>query len=145
MANELVNAYKELRKTLANNITGLRYAPDYPPENASAFPFMVIAPESGSFEIGQNDATANHVMRIQIHVARKDLGRDIETVLPYGDLIKDTIGRNLQLGGTIDGLVGEVSYTFGAIGYAGVETVGFDFSVTMHVQSAWNGTTYVKG
>lgn len=142
MSKSLTSALTQLQKIIGE-IDGIRSAPDSPPERAAAFPFVVVYPRSGSFEPeGAYTATDTairglHTLVLQLHVARRDLPRAYEQALPYGELIKNTIFKqvNFRLSDTVDHVVDAITYEFGGLTYAEVDTLGYSFSITVKIRN----------
>lgn len=126
MAKLLEDAYEELQQLLST-ITGLRSAPDYPPDKPGTFPFLVVFPASGTFAPVTFDGPEGaHTVIIQIHVARKDLARDLKDAIPYVEKIAKKLlyQDHSNLNSTVDD-IGELRYTFGDLEWGGVPTLGY--------------------
>lgn len=148
MAGEITAALAQIR-TLVNTISGLRQTPSKPPESASAYPFAIVSLSEGSWtKESSGQVKGLHTITIEIHQSRTDLPRDLEKVEPYGDLVKDKLllDANATLNGTVDSIVADdISYTFGALGYAEVITIGWSIDVPVKIRSIESGTSYTKG
>lgn len=147
MAGELDAAIAEIQ-SLLKQIPGLKSAPSQPTENASAYPFLIVFADSGTWEKeSASQVKGIHTITVEIHVSRKDLPRDIERVLPFGELVKDKLfaDANATLGGTVDNIVDEVDYTFGPIGYGGVLTIGWQINIPVKIRSKESAGVFRKG
>lgn len=71
-----------------------------------------------------------HSIVVEIHTPRKYLPKDIAAVRGYYDLFLTALRANPQLTGAVDLTTG-VSYQFGALGWGGVDTIGWRFNVTV--------------
>lgn len=123
---------------LAEGLTGIRQAPDFPPEQMNVFPFAVCYPAAGQFQAGPMGLMKGlHNLVVEIHVARKDLPRDVETALPFGELLAAAVLDDPTLGGTVDTVRADegISYTFGALAWGGQETVGWRVIIPVKIQT----------
>jgi hypothetical protein len=107
----------------------LRSAPDQPIENVSAFPFgttlirrVEYSQQSGSLRTGLHTAV------VQIHIARKDLPRDIVKAMPYGETLPVALLNDLTLSGAVSH-VGPVRGVFKAMEWGDQETIGWEFEI----------------
>ena len=125
-------------QSLAADITGIRDAPDYPPEQLNVFPVSVCYPASGEFRSGPAGLMkAIHNLVVEIHIARKDLQRDVENVLPYGESLAAAILADPTLGSTVDTVQADVglTYTFGAMAWGRQATVGWRITIPIKIPS----------
>ena len=106
-------------------LPGIKAAPDYVPEDEKPFPFIIAYESAGTWTInavGQTSTTYGEKkwvgdIRIELHVARKDMPRDVQQVAFYSDKVPNAILRELildRLGSTVDG-------------YARIDTSGLVF------------------
>ena len=114
-------------------ISGIRAAPTYPDEQINVFPFAVVYPESGEASFGGPAGLRLNLdaVVVELHVARKDLPRDIENALPYVDSIPNEIMDELldtKLTATVDTFE-SITWTFGALNWGAQETLGFRFTI----------------
>lgn len=116
-------------------IDGVRNAPDYPPESMTVFPFVVVYPPSGSVNVnskGRNLQGGVTEFVIELHLAQKELGRTVESALPYFEKTLTALRADMTLSG-ICRINNNIDWTFGGLPiYGGVETIGFSF--TLQVQ-----------
>jgi hypothetical protein len=120
-------------QTYVATLTGIRKAPSQPPEQMNAFPFAISYPSSGTWRMAPaGSKTGLHNIAIEIHVMRKDLPRDFDKAMDYSDILPNLLFLKLKDDNkwnfTID-TFGAISYTFGPLGYGGVDTLGFRFIV----------------
>lgn len=104
-------------------ISGVKYAPAYPPENASDFPFVVVYPDV--FEAWVNtpeDYRMLYDVRVELHIARKDLPSDVATLLPYAEA-----GPKAIIGALVDGAYAfeRLDGSFGALAWQEQTTIGY--------------------
>lgn len=119
--------------TLAGSLTGIRQAPANAPEQATAFPFAVVYPSAGNASGGSMGGifrNATHAIVAEIHTARKYLPKDIVAIQGFYDLFIAALQANPTLTGAVD-LITNLDYQFGALGWGGVDTIGWRFTVTV--------------
>jgi hypothetical protein len=107
----------------------VRHAPDYAPEDASAYPFVVCYPGTGTSTWEMYNARNDlHNLVIELHVQRKTLPTDIERVLQFCESIPAALKTAEKAGemGAIDSF-GTMTYVFGpmAWGSEDTNTLGF--------------------
>lgn len=120
-------------QTKVQALEGIRKAPDQPIENVSVFPFGTTFIRRVSYT--QQSATLRkglHTAAVQIHIARKDLARDIAKAVPYGETFPVAIWNDLTLGGVIDN-INEVRGAFKAMEWGDQETIGWEFEIDFKV------------
>ena len=132
MANtQLLDAIGEIIDEI-KTISGIRSAPDEPPESTDLFPFVVVYPDYGIYEYGMpiGYERALHNIAIELHVARKDLPRNYSTVMNLIDEIPMELGKLLKASGFSNLSTWEsIEYTFQAMSYGGVETLGVRYII----------------
>lgn len=138
MANTLDDAIEALL-LMISTLPGLR-AVSNPQERYSVDPFATAFPGPGEFQIVSSGMTKGlqHII-LEIHKVRKDLPRDLEVIIVYGQLVKDllTIDANRTLpdsagADTVSTIIG-VDYDFGPLGWADVETIGYSFDIRVKI------------
>jgi hypothetical protein len=113
-------------------VEGIRYAPDAPPESVSVFPFVTTYPASGGWAPETFDGgKSEHQVVCELHIARKDLPRNISEALGYADTIPAVIWA--LFGG--DTSVTATRYDFTAMEWGGVETIGFRWTVSVETRA----------
>jgi len=70
-----------------------------------------------------------HDIAVEIHVARKNMRTALKTAMGFSDAVPAAIMADSTLGGNVD-TFGSISYTFGAMNYGEMQTIGFRFIVT---------------
>ena len=132
MANtQLLDAIGEIIDEI-KTISGIRAAPDVPPENNDLFPFVLVYPDYGVYEYGMpiGYERALHNIAIELHIARKDLPRDYSTVMSLIDEIPIELGKLLKASGFSNLQTWEsIEYNFQSMNYAGVETLGVRYTI----------------
>lgn len=111
-------------QTAGGAVSGIKYAPAYPPEKASDFPFFVTYPTRFSGQQGpQGSMTMLYDITCELHVARKGtLPVEIATLLTYpesmAEILYETCNANILAQDGIEG-------TFGALRWGDIDTIGF--------------------
>ena len=124
----LKGAIEEIQDEVGS-VSGIRKAPDQPPEKLTHFPYAIAYPDTG-FVQQQSEGFRTHLhdIVVEIHVARKDLPRDIKAVIGYVETIPAEIWGNLGNYTNIQ-TIGNISYEFTTFEYAGIETIGWRFTL----------------
>jgi hypothetical protein len=113
--------------TIVRGVSGVRGAPAAVPEDIAAYPFAVTYASGGVWEFGPaGDKKGLHSVTVELHVARKELPRDVAKAMPFGDTIPNALMRDPTLGGTAS-TFGRIRYSFGPLGWGGMDTIGFRF------------------
>jgi hypothetical protein len=117
-------------------LDGIRGAPDEAPESINVFPFVVCYPSSGEWRSDIPGAKIGlHTITVELHVARKDLPRDIQKAMAYSESIPNALLKAVattagdRFAGTI-ATFDRITYTFGPLGWGGMETFGFRFQIS---------------
>jgi hypothetical protein len=116
-------------QTLSSGLTGMRLAPNYPPEQANAFPFAISYIDNGRLEsarLGSVLSDGYHVLATEIHVARRDLPTAIESAEGFLALFVTALQGDPTLNSQVM-IIERMNYTFGALQYGGVDTIGYRF------------------
>lgn len=134
MANELANAVAAVQDVVGA-ITGIRGAPDTPPDQINVFPFSVAYPTNGSWR-RTRPGTREGVQKIavEIHFSRTGLARDVAEALPFGDTVAEALLGNLTLAGTVFDL-NSIDWTFGPMKWGGIDTLGWRFLLAVHMEA----------
>lgn len=107
----------------------IRNTPDQPPENTSVYPFGVTYIRRVNYTKQTGTLTTGlHTAAVEIHVARKDLPRDIASAMPYGETLQAALWSETTLGGKI-AHINAIRGTFGAMKWADQDTLGWDFEI----------------
>ena len=113
-------------------ISGIRSAPEVPPESTDLFPFVVTYPGAGNYHQGPFKVmTALHNITVELHVEKKDLPRNFGTVMDLIDVIPYELMKLLNASGfsTIS-TFGNIEYSFGTMSWNDVETIGVRYTIT---------------
>lgn len=120
-------------QTLVAALSGMRSAPAQPPDSAGAFPFGVSY--IGAVEVNQASLTQRtHIFTIitEIHVARKDLPRDVAKLDPYPTAFPDAIWDAPTLSGAVDTVLGVVGQLIPS-SWGGVDTLCWQFNTRIKI------------
>ena len=139
-------AITDLRAAIAQiqtymlTLSGMREAPTDPPEQPHVFPFAICTPFEGEWS-GQSGAWKKGLQTVvlDIHVARKDLSRDMQKLADYEDAVPNILLANPTLNGTVDTIVPPIYWrllTFSWDKAGTLLTIGFRFTVTVKMQTA---------
>jgi hypothetical protein len=119
---------------IAGSVTGVRVAPDYAPENLNIWPAAIAFPESGTIT-SESDAwyIGLHNLILELHVARGDLPKVLEKIIPLGEDVYEALLADPTLGGTVS-TYGDLTYEFGPMEYGSppgaAATFGWRFTLT---------------
>ena len=132
----LVAAIADLQGTIGA-LTGIREAPTYPGDKLPPLPSSFCFVASGEWKQQPAGArTGLHVLRLQIYWDRKDLARDVTKAMVYVETIPNAIMADYTLGGTEDTVVDPITYTFGAMEWTGMQTIGYSYDITVKIMEA---------
>ncbi len=126
----LQSAIDEIQAQI-RTLSGIRAAPDEPPDQISAYPFVVAYASSGEWRFQTPETKVGlHDIVVELHVARKDLPRDVQNAMSYSDSIPNAIMLALK-DGTFSAIetFERITYEFVSLGWGGVDTIGFRFTV----------------
>lgn len=134
MSDELgiLDAAAAIQAAIRKRDTGiLREVPDIPPENVSAYPFVVI--HAGDGEITGNspeDVRGDHSLAMEIHIARKDMPYDYTTATMALGLVVDAVfsgykDHELRPVERYE----RVSYSLRPMRWGGIDTIGYDIRI----------------
>lgn len=129
---EIGDVVQEIVDQLRDKVPGLRRIPDAPPESNDQFPFAVVYPVSGSYSgHTPEDMVGLHDINIELHVTRKDLPRDFANLIDLQDDIPSALLVGIK-DSDYSNLItfGDITYIFGALEWAGVQTLGVTYTVS---------------
>jgi hypothetical protein len=115
---------------IVSQVSGIREAPDYPPEQLSDFPFAVAFPSEGTHffgVVGERKFIGNVIL--EIHVSRVDLPNAVANSIGFGDSIPNALLKSPTLTGTADTFE-SVAQTFGELNWGDTQTLGYRFTIT---------------
>ena len=125
----------------ARSISGVKYAPDYPPDNIGVFPFSVIYIENGQIMAEAADQSRNIVrVIVEIHVSRVLLATAIETATGYIETYGDLLVNDPTLGGACAaipmGISENITFEMGWLAWGGTPSFGVRFHVPVKIRRA---------
>jgi hypothetical protein len=88
-------------------LPGMKSAPDYPPESIDMFPFTVAYEGAGTWELSAGQKRWIGDVIVELHMARKDLPRDVAKAAYYSDKVPNAILKEFTsdlLGGTTEAI-----------------------------------------
>ena len=130
----LQNAIEDVQGTI-RALTGIAGAPNDPTDAPSGqWPVSVAFPRSGQFSGGGNQQVQGlHNIVVQLHYPRADLERAYAAIVPYVETIAEAVLDDPTLGSTATAS-GPLTYTFGAMTWASVNTIGWQFELTVKIR-----------
>lgn len=117
----------------ALNLTGVKGAPDEPPESINVFPFSVAYEVSGelvNWMSNFGDEIVN--INVELHVSNQLLASAVQVAYALRDPFISAVMADPKLGGTVDTLQ-SISWTCGYMLYAGQQTFGYQFTIGVKV------------
>lgn len=96
-AQDVINAIQDC----IGAVSGIKAAPDYPPEDMSEFPFVAAFEGSGSWEWYTSDEIYGSkkgllTVIVEVHLARIDLPNDARKAAFYSDAIPNAILKGVH-------------------------------------------------
>jgi hypothetical protein len=116
-----------LLQTAMSNITGIKYAPDYPTEQAAQFPYVVTFPVAFRGQVNTpEDFRMLYDIRVELHIAHKDLYEDVKRLLDFPEA-----GANALFNALVDNNQAHegIEGGFGKLEWGDTETIGFWWTV----------------
>jgi hypothetical protein len=129
---------------LIEDVSGMKAAPDKPPESINMFPFAVAYPSTGElFQEGYKAYRNRAVLALEVHVGRSNLPTDVDALYPFLERVADVImdPDNATLSGKVDTIVadepsGGIPWTFGELDWGDTKTLGYRFLVKVKLKGA---------
>ena len=124
--------------TVATAVTGIRDGSATPVEKITVYPFVVCYAARGTWQSGAGTLYKHgqHTIFLEIHFERKGLARRVAEAMGYAESIPDALFADVTLGGTVSHILEPVRYSFGMLGWLGIETIGWRFEVDVDYKSA---------
>lgn len=126
MAKSITAAVARIQ-TIMSGVEDMRAAPTQPPDSPNVFPFA--ASWIGAVETTQPSATLRirlFTVVTEIHVARKDMARDVAKINPFATSVPDSIWADTTLDGAVDTIL-TCNGALAPSSWAGVETLAWQF------------------
>ena len=134
MATTLVSVDSIVKaiQTVMLTLPGIENAPDYPPEKAGEFPFVITWVRDGECKWTASGFVTNlpNVV-VQIHWAFKNFATTTEAAYPFLELTLKALFNDVQMSTTISAgsIQTPITYSFGFLGYFGTATLGWEFVI----------------
>jgi len=110
---------------------GAKFAPDFPPEQAAVYPFVVSWADRGEFtSLSAGAMKCMGVVHTEIHVQRRDLARDVERANAFFQAFPNEIWTDPTLGGYVDTVLSVNVIGFGPLNWAGTDTLGYTIEIS---------------
>jgi len=134
--NESLQSAIEAVQSTISAITGVAAAPAAPTDAPSGqWPISIAFPRLGEFSGGGNAQTVGyHTIVVQLHYARADLARAYATIVPYLESIIEALHADVTLGATVTTISDTIGYEFGAMEWAGLNTIGWQFEIPVKIR-----------
>ena len=110
--------------TVLGGMTGVKQAPEHPPEGLNEFPIVICYVVKGRFSYGAGAPCVGvHTIHADVHLGRSVLPSDEEYARPYILRALAAIAGHVHMHGTCEHcLLNE--YQYGRLGYGTTETFG---------------------
>lgn len=119
----------------ANQLGDVREAPDYPPESANQFPFVLCYPDTGTVELqSQGWAKFFHTLVVELHCSRQSIKTAIDQILSFVENFPDKLIDDPTLSSSVSETV-SIDYTFAAMRYNDIDTIGVRFRIQVKLHS----------
>lgn len=121
-------------------LSGVKQAPDYPPESMSQFPFGLAYLRDGNATFEAGWIKDVYTIVCELHFARQVLPADIAKAMPYNRLMLTALHGDPTLNGTVDTIISPVEWRFGLLTYgADVDRhLGWRWAITVKQQTVAN-------
>ena len=132
ISNPTVSEIAAAIQDIATAISGMRYAPEYPPDRVDAFPFAATYASAGELVREQYSAnTPEWIFTTELHVARKDMARDLKAVTPIAEAFMEALAAQLHL--AVQAQIATITAAFGGSEWGGVETRAWVFTTRVRM------------
>ena len=118
---------------VALGLPNMRDAATFPKEKAASYPFAVSFPYMGTWDsMSGGWMQGLHTIATEIHVARKNLPRDVKAVIDFCETFANALLSDPTLGGHVS-TINTITYTFGPLSWGGQATLGYRFQIAVKV------------
>jgi len=122
---------------LMGALSGVKAAPDYPPEDMNSFPFIVAYEGPGMWMWGTAGGTYGEKKAllsiiVELHVARQNLPNDAQRASYYSDAIPNAIMKGIRtdfLNNSIDAIQQIDTTGLIALKWGETDTLGYRFTI----------------
>lgn len=144
---DLESAVDYLMGTLMSSVTGIKQAPNKPPDSMSEFPYAIAWPLQGRVVGDGAPNTYRNIatIRLEVHVGRNDLPVSVDSVYPFLERALDKIlySSNVTLNGNVDTLIYDennpIQWEFGDLEWLGTPTIGWRINLPMKLKRTATG------
>jgi len=127
-------------QVLTDALAGMREAPALLTEMPQVFPCARAYPWEGEWTgMGGEWKKSLATIALDVHVARRDLKRDIKTLYPFVDSVGNMLSGNPTLSATVNTIVYPVSWSMRSFTWdaqGSVVTMGFRFLIQVKIETA---------
>jgi hypothetical protein len=139
MAVTTLEAAVAALQTLTLALTGMREAPALLTEVPQVFPCSRAYPWEGTWTgMGGGWKKSLATIALDVHVARRDMRRDIDTLYPFVDSVGNMLAANPTLSTTVQTIVYPVTWSFRSFTWdaqGSVITLGFRFLIPVKLET----------
>ena len=123
-------------QTIAGAVAGVNVANSLPPEQLAQFPVAVSYVSECALAARYSGAHAHSqwILTTEIHVSRKDLPRDYDTLDDIGAAFAVAVAAEPDLTGTVSAMI-ETRGTLGPGNWAGQDTLCWVFKTTVDIRN----------
>jgi hypothetical protein len=92
-------------QSILGGISGIRSAPDYPPDSVNQGLTIITRPGPGNWQyraVAPLDKRGQHTIIIELMTPHRDMARDIQALCGYLDIIPDALMQDVTLRGAAD-------------------------------------------
>lgn len=115
--------------TVVKAVSGIRTAPDYPPDQIAAFPAVLVYPSTGTINTGDfGIADGLHDVAVEIRMPDKDLPHAMEVLIPFLTSIPVALTADPWMNQQCEAFP-RITYSLFYSTYDTTQTVGFRFIV----------------
>jgi len=127
-------------QSIVGALSGIKGAPDNPPESINQFPFSLCYAYRGEWQRMSDWKKGLHTIVCEIHFSRQNLPKAIEMAMPYAESVPNALLGNPTLNGTVDTIYDQITYEFGFLPWGGQNDVhiGFRFEIKVKMQSGFS-------
>ena len=134
MTKSIDDACKEIQN-IVSAVSGIEFAPDYPPDQVNRFPAAIVFAGSGTVtKEGAGAIRGLHQITLELHYQAKNRARAVAALNPLARLIYRALmdDDNFSLNSTVD-TINSIDYEFGPLGYDSTDTIGYTFSIDVKI------------
>lgn len=134
-----INAAVLRLQAVVGAVAGVKSAPDYPPDKPAAYPFAIAYMGGGDFNsLRHSERLDRYVgnITLELHVSAQNMPSRVAEITPMIELIRDAIAADSRLNNTLSAPISSLNVSpLQGFTYAGVETLGYIFTVPVVIHS----------